>query len=284
MKFPKLDNVKADSQPEWEQIAARSIAQFLRDTPSEVAEIIVARRVAILEGELARIVQLCNSEARGALKEFDEALRNTAAVTHLFPHWMEVAEQRADIRLRDIPEADAIAIRTPRLQALKREFIEILDSDNGRPATQAEVTAAATAALDRFDRDLLACAVKYHADAQRAATDQRIESRRNELTRCGWNVIEVEHICGMLAPGEKLQTVAVFHVETNRSRCVSRDEVRAWGRPLSWTNDSTWQSQFTPNAVLRELEADLAEAKRAAARPPWADNLNRDLGPRGIRA
>ena len=191
MKFQRLDAIKADSQSDWEQIAKRTIEQFLPDMPPDVAEIIVARRSEILDAELARMVRVRDDEARTALKDFEESLRSAAAIAHFFQEWVKIAEDCVNLRLRDIPETDAIAIRGPRLEALKREFVDILDSYNGKPAAEADVKAAAMTARDRFDRELLACAMKYHADSQRAATDQGIDSRRNELTRHGWNVIEL---------------------------------------------------------------------------------------------
>jgi hypothetical protein len=61
---------------------------------------------------------------------------------------MEVAQGRANIRLRYVPEAEAAKIRAPRLAELREKLIKIL----GEGKTEAEATSAATPRSARLRR------------------------------------------------------------------------------------------------------------------------------------
>ena len=83
-----------------------------------------------------------------------------------------------------------------------------------------------------------------------------------------WGSKEIEHADGMIVLPEQLVGVDYFSLKTTQ-RAISRDEVRAWGRPPSWRNDTTCISQFVSDREVERLR-DAAE-QRANPRSLWAD-------------
>jgi hypothetical protein len=68
------------------------------------------------------------------------------------------------------------------------------------------------------------------------------------------------------APGETLQTVEWFYLETSTGQRKTRDELRAYLRPPSWSRTDTWNSQFTDDKTVHATKAAAAERARLEMR------------------
>ena len=93
-----------------------------------------------------------------------------------------------------------------------------------------------------------------------------VEERLGELAAHGWGAAEVEALRQMITPSDPLKTVDYFFVETQSGR-LTRDQVRAFGRPETWTNDITWRARFVSDREVERLKEAAEQHAREAASP-----------------
>jgi hypothetical protein len=183
------------------------------------------------------------------------------------------ASETAAMRLRDLPRDARKRIREP----LIKTFDPAL-----RDAYERGDYHAAEIALAEFDEALLKGAVLEYERARTAAADTGVEERLGALEAHGWLAKEQDAARLMIVAPEKLGRVDFFSLTTNQ-RTITRDEIRAFGRPASWSNDNSWTAQFVSDRNVREMQAEAARREREAARGLWAHNVNTDFGPQGVR-
>ena len=76
-------------------------------------------------------------------------------------------------------------------------------------------------------------------DAKARGTDQFAPLRQS-----GWNSGEVEMVERSLNRGEKIAHVDKRTLTTTHGRSIDRLALREMFRPVSWTNITSWNSQF----------------------------------------
>jgi hypothetical protein len=101
------------------------------------------------------------------------------------------------------------------------------------PAVYAEVT--------RLQRGLRTIANPPRDEIGELAERQSLFLRATR--EAGWNSIEVE-LAIAATSGERLGAFEWNRVATSTGRVLDRAELRAKGRPITWTNDITWEAQF----------------------------------------
>ncbi|MGA8569579.1 MAG: hypothetical protein WB580_17440 [Candidatus Binataceae bacterium] len=114
----------------------------------------------------------------------------------------------------------------------------------------------------------LAAMRKRKADSAKPPSNG-INERLTQLDYQCWLSMEREALLAWAAtwaPGETLQTVEWFYLETSMGQRKTRDELNAYLRPPSWSRTDTWLSQFVDDKTVRETLAAAAERARLEMR------------------
>lgn len=172
-----------------------------------------------------------------------------------------------EVRMRGIPDGVAAQITGSRLTTLADRIAAAIE--RGNPTAIGEL-------IDAFEIDLMNAIRDARERGALKPRTNGVEERLGVLEAHGYLAKEQNHARLMIVAPERLERVDYFSLTTNR-RTISRDELRAFGRPMTWTNDSSWNAQFVSDRNVRAIEAEAAERERQAARGPWADNRNMDL-------
>jgi hypothetical protein len=180
--------------------------------------------------------------------------------------WEQTATQIAAMRCRELPPDTASDLVKPLWRTLDAALAEIFKRGN---------YSEADAAFNAFDT-ALATAVGKEYERVRAAATNNVEALLGVLEAHGWFAKEQAAARQLVVAPERLERVDFFALTTNR-RKISRDELRAFGRPTSWTNDSSWNAQFVSDRNVRELQDEAARRERELRIPPGSDSRNMDL-------
>ena len=110
----------------------------------------------------------------------------------------------------------------------------------------------------------LAAMRKSKLDAAKPPSNGISESLSLLDYRC-WDSMEREALLAWAqnwAPGESLRTVEWFFLEMSTGRRMTRDELRAYLRPPSWSRTDTWNRQFIDDDSVHQTQAAAAERER----------------------
>jgi len=129
---------------------------------------------------------------------------------------------------------------------------------------------AAAQAIFDFSHELRRLAVAKMRARLPVQSADIVKARTAELERNAWAAREMDNLREMLRPGETITDISPVCIETSGNRTITREQVRAHGRPVSWFNDASWLGQFVGDAEVARVTAQ-NEARRNAPRP-WADS------------
>ena len=129
---------------------------------------------------------------------------------------------------------------------------------------------AAAQAIFDFSHELRRLAVSKMRARLPVQPANEVNAKRFELELYAWAAREQDNLREMMAAGERIVTISPAAIELSSNRHITREQVRAHGRPASWFNDESWANQFVPDARVRELAAQAERRKNPAK--PWADS------------
>jgi len=127
------------------------------------------------------------------------------------------------------------------------------------------------------DQAMLALTAMRKRKADAKAPTNGINELLSVLDRHHWTGRILENVRGMMAVGERLESVDWFVLVTNRRR-ITRDEAKATGRTVTETSDSFYARQFESDAYIRGIQADTERASQPA--PKYGRNSD---FPNGVR-
>jgi hypothetical protein len=127
--------------------------------------------------------------------------------------------------------------------------------------------------LAKFDGDLLEAVQRERASGRLRLPTNGVDERLDELHKYGKGAAEIASLRLMITAADPLNLVDFFFVTTKSGRRITVDDLRAYGQPAGWSNDSSWRSRFVIDERLREMEAD-ATARAQAATPVYGRNLD----------
>jgi len=206
------------------------------------------------------------------LSQFDATL--DAAETDPRPRWKAgaaaIVEQELGPR-SGIPEGIAADLRRGALPGLAARLVGALRSGHH---------AAGETAIADFQTQLRNT-VRSEREHGRLRCISEIERCRVELVAHKWNgAAEHSALLAMIKPGEKIRSIGFWKITLEFGRVITRDEVRSFEKPLTWTNPTSWESQFISDREIADAEE--AAARQATPYAPGSDSRNWDL-PKGVR-
>ncbi len=207
------------------------------------------------------------------LTEFDRIL--DAAALDPRPRWKRAVAQIVDQGLGGVPTEIAAELRRAPARELASKLKAAIEGGN---------IIAGDQAIADFETALRK-AVTYerqHGRLRPVTPRSELERHSGALVEHCWGPAETDALLQMIRPGEQIKSVEWWKLITSE-REIGRGEVRAFGKPVTWTNrHGSWERQFVSDHEVREAEADAAARARAQF-APWAANRNLDL-PGGIRS
>ena len=132
--------------------------------------------------------------------------------------------------------------------------------------------------FDAFNADLLATVQRERASGRLKPPTNGVDERLDDLARHGKGPAEIASLRLIITAADPLAHVDFFFVATKSGRRITVEDMRAYGRPAGWSNDSSWRSRFVSDERLRAIEAEAA--KSANPQPAYGRNLD---FPGGVR-
>jgi hypothetical protein len=102
-------------------------------------------------------------------------------------------------------------------------------------------------------------------DTARKIQSNRVEQNLSQLQNHAYLGAEIDAVLAWAQTWERdehLTVVDWFVLETSLGRRISRDRVKAYLRPPSWSRDDTWAKKFVSDESVRQAQAAAEERER----------------------